>query len=1013
MIRFAPGPRRLFRSLGLPPVGLLSLNSLPLSSLPLGLLLPGLLFLGFVGGHSILLADVPEPDRAEGEEFFEKHVRPLLAEKCYSCHGRGQQKGGLGLDRLEDLMAGGESGPAVVAGEPDASPLLEAIRYEGGLEMPPDQKLTDREIAVFEQWIRMGLPWPADEESGGSEIREDGTITDRDRNFWSFQPVREPPLPEVERVDWPRRSIDYFVLQRLELEGFEPNPEVDRRTFIRRATFDLIGLPPTEEEIQEFLADEGEGAYQRLIDRLLESPHYGERWGRHWLDVARYGEDQAHTFQARRYPSGYRYRDWVTQALNRDLPIDQFLLEQIAGDLLPGDDRIERLPALGFFALGPVYYADAGCAPKAKADEYDDRIDTLTRGILGLTVACARCHDHKFDPISAQDYYALAGVFASSEYIEAPLVPDDVVQVYEKARGEIEQLEKEYQAEQGRAGRELSESLVSRVARYLQAAWLVRRHRADPSDYSAAEALREAGLVAEEVAEEVDELVLERWLRFLESDRARQVGVLAEWQELVAELLASPVASSVESSDESSVESSVGSPGSPSSESGESGEAVALVESVESVEEELAARLDRLAVSVQDQLQKAVEVRHEEEARHREQVAALEPGESEPKPPALPDEVAGLLRDLVDHREAPLAIPADRLEKLLPTATRQALAARKKQIEEREQAAPPKYPVAHSLTEGKPVDSRLHRRGNVNDQGEEVERRFLAILSSESSEPFREGSGRLELARKIVDPENPLTARVFVNRVWQHHFGRGIVGTPSNFGLLGERPTHPELLDYLAARFVASGWSLKQLHREMMLSTTYRLASTDHPDNFERDPDNRLLWRMNRRRLDIESWRDALLSVSGNLEPTIGGPSVELHAGSNRRRTHYAVVSRHELNSTLRLFDFPDPNLTSERRSLTTVPMQQLFVLNSEFMISQARSLVARLNADRIVEDGERIDALYRWIFGRSATDDERSLAESFLSAGVSEEVAASVRLSAWEQYAQALLSTNEFYFVD
>jgi mono/diheme cytochrome c family protein/exonuclease VII small subunit len=750
----------------------------------------------------------PAAEREVAEEFFERKIRPLLAQHCFSCHGRGQKKGGLSLDSREGLLAGGESGTAVVLGKPDESLLIEAVRHTGGVEMPPSGKLAEAEIAALRQWLELGAPWPAEKPtSAGGTIRSSGgRVTQADRQFWSFQPIRDHKPPVTKNTAWPRSSIDRFVLARLEAEGLSPAADADPAALVRRVYFDLTGLPPSAEEIEKTRGD----AYESLVDRLLASPQFGERWARHWLDLARYGEDQAHTFQARMYPAGYRYRDWVVASLNRDLPFDRFVIEQIAGDLLDGPDaeRQARFPALGFFALGPVYYADNACRAKAKSDEYDDRIDTLSRGLLGLTVACARCHDHKFDPISTHDYYALAGVVASTDYFEAPLAPADVVRRYDEAAAKLKEAEQKLK--------------------------------------KAEQKLKEA------------------------------------------------------------------------------------------------------------------------------------------KSKSLPTEDA----------------------ETTAKALRNEIAERKKAIGE-------KYPFAHSLKDGKPIDLAVHRRGNHKDLGDVVPRGFLEVLSREGDRRFTTGSGRLELARAIASPENPLTARVFVNRVWQQMFGRGLVGTPSNFGLLGERPTHPELLDHLAARFIASGWSVKTLIREIALSSTYRQASTFSAANFAHDPDNRLLWRANRRRLDVESWRDAVLAVCGTLDPTIGGPSLNLDNAKNRRRTLYAAVSRHELNPMLRLFDFPDPNLTSERRVPTTVPMQQLFVLNSEFMIGQARALAATLAAEKAANDAVRITSAYRRIFGRTPTPNERHWAAEFLAAAATETGKSDVKLSPWEQYVQALLSTNEFTFVD
>ncbi len=727
-----------------------------------------------------LAAAFPAARAAEpqGSDFFEKSVRPLLANHCFECHGPQKPKAGLRLDSRAAMMMGGESGPAIVPGAPEKSLLVKAIHYNDEPKMPPKGPLGAEQIAALSAWIKEGALWPETAVAIRPALKATGFhITPQDRAFWSFQAVADPPVPPVRDKAWPKTSIDHFVLARLEAERLQPAPAADRRTLIRRVTFDLIGLPPTPEEIDAFLKDDSPEAYAKVVDRLLASPHYGERWARHWLDVARYGEDQAHTFQARKYPQGFRYRDWLIKAFNDDMPYDRFIAEQIAADLLPRGEteRLENLPALGFFSLGPVYYGD-----RLKLDQIDDRIDTLTRGVLGLTVACARCHDHKFDPISTKDYYSLAGVIASTDYVEVSLEP-------------------------GKLGQPIPQP--------------------DPK-------------------------------------------------------------------------------------------------------------------------------------------------------------------------------------------------------EKKEKKAAPKGPFIHGLKEATtPANMHVHIRGNPKTLGDEAPRRMMAILSADEPPPFTQGSGRLELARAIASKDNPLTARVLVNRLWQHHFGKGLVRTPSNFGALGERPTHPELLDYLATRFIASGWSIKKLQREMVLSATYQCAAPsaerEAPDKdsalrsalrapHEIDPDNRLLWRANRRRLDVEAWRDAMLAVSGRLDATIGGPSSDLASPDNRRRTLYGSVSRHELNPLLRLFDFPDPNLTSDERTVTTVPLQQLFVLNSEFMVGNAKALAARLARDARDDDG-RIRRAFLLLYGRPATEAELRIGLGFLSTSGQ----AQASLTRWEQYAQVLLSTNEFLYVD
>jgi cytochrome c553 len=933
-----------------------------------------------------------------GEEFFERKIRPLLAQHCFACHGRGQKKGGLSLDSREGLLAGGESGASVMLGKAEKSMLIEAVEYDGALQMPPNGKLAADEIAALKQWVSLGAPWPASKEgekSGGGSIRSDAKVTDADRQFWSFQPVRDAVPPQVKRADWPLLPLDRFVLAKIEEAKLEPVGAADPRTFVRRASFDLLGLPPSAEEVDDFekavsqatTTKAREAAYAALIDRLLASPHYGERWARHWLDVARYGEDQAHTFAARVYKSGYRYRDWLVEAFNRDLPFDRFVMEQIAGDLLKDEQQTEsdlqqRLPALGFFALGPVYYADAGCAQKAKTDEYDDRIDTLCRGFLGLTVSCARCHDHKFDPIPTQDYYALAGVFASTNYVEAPLAPADVVKRYDDAQAKIKEAEQRVKDGQARETERLAEAFAKQTAEYLVAAWKFDQQRRSPKPLNVAAFVKEAKL---------NEMLLTRWQQHLEEDVTVKHELFAAWRDCLSK---------------------------QDKKQDLSGDAAVLAE------------VQKVADALQATIVDAFAKRRAIEDQHAKTLAELKPGMKAPAKPALEKPVEKVLKYVFEGNKRPLAIPQQQADKLYSDESRRVVADLQKQVETLKKSAGDKYPIAHSVTEGTVANVKLHNRGNHKDLGDEVPRHFLSILTPGDPKPFAKGSGRLELAQAIASRDNPLTARVFVNRVWQHHFGRGIVGTPSNFGLLGERPTHPELLDHLASRLMQLGWSVKQLHREIMLSATYRLAAAHHAANENQDPDNRLLWRMNRRRLDIESWRDAVLAASGKLDLKVGGPSFDVADANNGRRTLYASVSRHELNPMLRLFDFPDPNLTSERRVITTVPMQQLFVLNSEFMIRQAKGLAVRVQNEKLADDNARVERVYRLVLARKPSESERKIATEFLASDgqkskenapptplqrvVQESIEKSLlTFTLWDRYCQALLASNEFTFVD
>src|SRR5262245_44380422 len=482
---------------------------------------PPLLLAVWLFGASAAFAEEPTPEQLE---FFEKRIRPLIVMHCSECHGEGEAKGGLRLISGEAAKRGGDSGAAIVPGKHDESLLIEAIGHRGDIKMPPKQKLADTEIADLRRWVEIGAPWPA-ENAEAKSATAPFAITPEQRAFWSFQPVREVAAPAVRNASWPAGTIDRFVLAKLEEAGLKPSPLADKRTLIRRVTFDLVGLPPTAEEVEAFVADERPQAWGELVERLLNSPRYGERWARHWLDVARFGEDQAHTFQARLYPGGYRYRDWVVRAFNDDLPYDKFVMEQIAGDQLEGPDeeKYDRQIALGYFALGPVYYADAGCAFKASLDELDDRIDTLARGFLGLTIACARCHDHKFDPISQQDYYALAGIFKSSAYREAPLVAAEVVETYDQAQKQIKDEEQKLKKHLEREGARLTGEMAAHASRYLTAAWRLTHPPAGLQ------------LKRDDVArqERVRESVLERWQKFLTPENRTKIPQLAPFLELL------------------------------------------------------------------------------------------------------------------------------------------------------------------------------------------------------------------------------------------------------------------------------------------------------------------------------------------------------------------------------------------------------------------------------------------------------------------------------------------------
>ena len=750
------------------------------------------------------------------DAFFESKVRPLLAERCYQCHSEtaaddGKLKGGLRVDSLAGLLKGGDSGPSIVTGKPDMSLLITAIGYlDEDMSMPPKGKLADGEIAILTEWVRGGAQWPGIDKADLAGLGENEEPYDWEefrREHWSFQPVVKPKLPEVEDSSWSRGDLDRFVLAKLEAEALSPNLRASKRVLIRRAYLDVIGLPPTRAEVDEFLRDESPEALAKIVDALLDSEHYGERWARHWMDVARYSDGLGGFLDNQPLPNAWRYRDWLVQALNADMPYNTFVTRQIAGDLLDGDpDPL----ATGFFVVGPTYISDGGdpeAVAQAQAETLSDRVDTFSRAFLGLTVACARCHDHKFDPVTIKDYYALAGIFKNSRLGEHPVDTAEKVEAYHRAHKDLAE------------------------------------HRAKIND----------------------------WLK------------------------------------------------------------------------EQGKRLD----------------------------------------------------------QTPKRVPM-----YLDEAGKAILAEMRSEETRMKESLPPKFEFAHVLSESGSSDMHVALRGDLRKKGELVPRRFLQVLSDEELMAYeKQGSGRRDLARSVTDPGNPLTARVIVNRIWQWHFGKALVRTPSNFGVLGEKPTHPKLLDWLAADFVEHGWSLKRLHRQILLSSAWQMSSAFDSGNFAKDGDNRLLWRMNPRKLQAEVWRDTVLAVTGELDRTVGGkPENEILEST--RRTLYATVSRNGdrrvSDEFLRLFDFPAPRTTSAERAVSTVPQQYLFMMNSPFMKARSEALGRRL-ASQTVAVEKRIDEVYKRVYSRPAEPNEVALGKRWVGDQLDSH-------ETWAHYAQVLLSAHELF---
>ncbi len=798
-----------------------------------------------------------EAPTAEQARFFEAEVRPVLAAKCQKCHGPRQQRGNLRLDSRAAALRGGETGPAVVPGDVEESLLVEAIGYET-LEMPPDGKLSDREAAALTSWVKMGAPWPSSGPAKPAEAA--GTISDEDRAYWAIRPVEDPPVPVADDGGWSRNPIDGFVARRLETRGLAPAPEADRRALIRRASYDLIGLPPSSEEVEAFLADPSPTAYEALIDRLLASPRYGERWGRHWLDLVRYAESDGHG--ADRYrPEAWRYRDYVIRAFNDDKPYDRFVLEQLAGDEVAPDDA-DALTATGFLRHW-TYENNQRQLREVREIILNDVTDVTGEVFLGLGIGCARCHDHKFDPILQEDYYRLQAFFA-------PMLPrDDILTATESQR------------ERFRVAQALWEAETADVRRQIEAI-------EGPVRASLRE--REARLLPQDL-KEIDR-------------KPREQATPLELQ--------------------------------------------------------LAALIDRLKDGASRTIDGAFKKKPEKlKALQglRDQLGkfdGLKPGPL-PAPMVITD---------VGPEAPPTEMPGSR------------------------KAVEPGFPMV------------------LGGQSARVEAPPLAPLST---------GRRTALALWIASPDNPLTARVIVNRIWQHHFGAGLVATSSDFGRLGDRPSHPELLDWLASRFVRDGWSVKAMHRLIMTSATYRQGALDAGSEaaWRDDPNNRWLGRMPIRRLDADQVRDTMLAASGELDPAVGGPSVEPTAP---RRTVYTRKLRYTPEPLLQAFDAPDGFASTPQRDVTTTATQALSLMNGAWTLGRAAAIAALLLRDAASDEPALVATAYRRVLGRSPDDFEAAAALQFLRdqpARVDGTASRPGREQALIDLCHVLLNSNELIYTD
>lgn len=915
-------------------------------------------------GVSTATADISAAD----QEFFEKSVRPILVQHCQSCHQEDEVNGGLRLDSRAAWMAGGESGPAIVPGDPDASRLMAAVGYDDqDLQMPPRNKLADHQIATLRKWILKGAPDPRDADSldgEGTIETSPGMSIEAGKEFWSLQPIRNPEPPSVSNSNWVQTPIDAFILSDLENAGLSPAGPADRRTLIRRITYDLIGLPPTQQQIDEFVADTSPHAIDRVIERLLASPRYGVRWGRHWLDVARYADSNG-LDENLAFGNAWRYRDYVVEAFNQDKPFDRFLTEQIAGDLLP-DATTETKIATGFLVLGAKVLAEPD-REKLEMDTIDEQIDVTGKTFLGMTLGCVRCHDHKFDPIKQTDYYALAAIFKSTRTFA------------DSRTGAIKHWHEHVFADQRE--RDAIASVDQLISQRKSAATnfknqaiskLRQRTRSLATEYLVAAAAFDLNASLNEISEIAKPLnlhprVLHQCRLYLQHHPNEPF--FAHWHQSLRE-------------------------------------ATTPTEAQTAIEQHYRPILKRFS----DQRQNNATAKRLDE-------------------PELE-----AVRAIVENNTGLLAVPA-KAEYAFDAET---LAEYDRLMEEarRFESSADDLTAAMGVSDQAIVNQlAIHIRGSHLNLGKPVARAFPEVMRFSSVPPIfpTHQSGRLELAHWIADTRHPLTARVYANRLWRWHFGEGIVRTTENFGVLGDRPSHPDLLDWLARYFIASGWSTKEIHRLILSSSTYQMASrhTEPQPAMAVDPDNRLWWKFRNERLQPEAIRDSILAVSGQLDESIGGKTVPLrnrqfvfnHTSVDHtkydsvRRAIYLPVIRNNLYTFFAQYDFPDPTMPTGDRSATVVAPQALWMMNSDLVIDAAERFASRL-LNTSSSDASRIESAYVQTLGRIPNEAETRRALSFidrwcetgrLNAATVDHAAVH---RAWALFCQSLLASNEFIYI-
>ncbi|WP_237607591.1 PSD1 and planctomycete cytochrome C domain-containing protein [Roseimaritima sediminicola] len=999
-----------------------------------------------------------EPPAASPEqlEFFEKQVRPLLVEHCYSCHSAGADRieGSLLLDSREAHLRGGDSGEAIVPGDPDGSLLMEALRYES-YEMPPKGQLADESIAVFERWIEMGAPWPEEPAAAEAAPLETFDLAQRRDEFWVWQPITNPQPPKVQDTTWPQTDADRFVLARLEEAGLTPASDADRTALLRRVTFDLIGLPPTPEEVNAFLADERDDALERVVDRLLDSPHFGERWARHWLDLVRYAESRGHEFD-NDTPNAFQYRDYVIRALNADVPYDQWVREHIAGDLLteprlhPEQGFNESVLGTGFWFLGEWVHSPVDIR-KDEADRFDNMIDVMTKTFLGVTVACARCHDHKFDAISTADYYSLSGFLQSSDYRQ---VRFDSIEQNRKVAQRLAEIDTRFQAQ---------------VLDELRARDIVPPREAEPLDDP-------------RIVVDYGKITPEQYLQdgFIFGLAPQRPGK----PYLVASDARSVAGEDESGEDQSAAEETSGPVHIATVAAAVSDPAWSGLKSQTLGQVRNQSKLTKLPKSgrtLRTPTFELVDGRVDCRVAGKGHVIACVdshrlvagPLHGQTIVPIKADQrwVSMNLARYVGHRLHLEFVPAEDAQLSVQLVTQgmdadsradldRRLDARQEWYaqyaraaerflnggddvhplvgqwrDQRQQAAGQivrESRLAPAMLDGTGEDDHILIRGNASKPGEVEPRHFLTAISGNQPMEIPRGSGRYQLAQEINDPKNPLTARVIVNRLWHHLMGRGIVPTTDDFGFLGQRPTHPLLLDHLAWRFREDGQSLKRMIKYIILSRTYQMSSQVDPVARQQDPKNLLWHHRPPQRLEGEVIRDSLLALSGRLDPKLFGPPVPIHLTSfmtgrgrpgtsgpldgDGRRSIYISVRRNFLSPFMLTFDTPVPFSSMGRRNVSNVPAQALILLNDPLVAELAQGWAERalqtVPGDGPEATSDRVRWMYQSGFGRQPSDRELEIATAFLQQQAEASGGAGERVQSWATLAHVLVNTKEFIFL-